>query len=287
MKLSVIGNERGVKLLNDIMPMKRACLADLPFLSSDTLVFSISAPIIPKNVIDSCKCTLVNLHTAPLPHYRGCATDSWMILNGDDGKWHYGCAHYLIEKIDAGNIIAVQPFYVPEHAYPVHVWKARVATLPSLVRQTITLLQMGFKGIPQDETKAHYFRRLNTDIDGEINWRQPAYMVERKVRAFRDPYLGAWMEWEGKRVRILNGWVEGDVPAEYVRYGVPWACAGGNYVITKVELKPGEQFTAKEFFGKDSRPADHDRAICGCHSDTVQQCMFWDGEGGCVHPPRR
>lgn len=25
---------------------------------------------------------------------------------------------------------------------------------------------------------------------------------------------------------------------------------------------------------------------CGCNSDTRIQCMFWDGEGGCVHPPR-
>ena len=29
-----------------------------------------------------------------------------------------------------------------------------------------------------------------------------------------------------------------------------------------------------------------DGAICGCHSETRKQCMFWDGNGFCVHPPR-
>ena len=30
-----------------------------------------------------------------------------------------------------------------------------------------------------------------------------------------------------------------------------------------------------------SRAAD----TCGCKSATRIQCAFWDGEGGCIHPP--
>lgn len=25
--------------------------------------------------------------------------------------------------------------------------------------------------------------------------------------------------------------------------------------------------------------------VCGCNSDARNECAFWDGEGGCVHPP--
>ena len=32
---------------------------------------------------------------------------------------------------------------------------------------------------------------------------------------------------------------------------------------------------------RSSRAADG----CGCKSATRIQCAFWDGEGGCIHPP--
>ena len=49
---------------------------------------------------------VLNIHTTPLPYYRGGANDSWMILNNEFGKKKYGCLHYIDEGIDTGPIIS-------------------------------------------------------------------------------------------------------------------------------------------------------------------------------------
>ena len=35
-----------------------------------------------------------------------------------------------------------------------------------------------------------------------------------------------------------------------------------------------------------SQPTVQADARCRCNSETYDQCMFYDGDSGCVHPPR-
>ena len=46
---------------------------------------------------------VLNIHTTPLPQYRGAANDSWMILNNELGK--NMTFHFIDEGIDIGPII--------------------------------------------------------------------------------------------------------------------------------------------------------------------------------------
>jgi len=63
-----------------------------------------------------------------------------------------------------------------------------------------------------------------------------------------------------------------------------------------MSVKLGDKETAKrvikaiwEKIKSQNEQADSaDRTIkCGCYSDTREECMFWDGEGGCIYPPCR
>ena len=47
-------------------------------------------------------------------------------------------------------------------------------------------------------------------------------------------------------------------------------------MMEKALEKKGQNLTSRQ-----SRVTDS----CGCKSATRKQCAFWDGEGGCVHPP--
>ena len=55
--------------------------------------------------------TIVNLHLAPLPNYRGCNSIAHALLNGDR---EYGVTlHYVDEGIDTGPIIDIARFTIP------------------------------------------------------------------------------------------------------------------------------------------------------------------------------
>ena len=241
MQIAVIGTDKGWQIFSKHFdPTKRVYMHQLTSLSEEYVVFSIGAPIIPKDTLANLRHTFINLHTAPLPSYRGRATDSWMILNGDDGKWHYGCAHFLTEKIDAGPIICLCHYYVKEKAYPIDIFNARIETIPYLVRQSLVLLDMGFKGISQDESRGRYYPPLDTEIDGQIDWTKTVYEVERHVRAFRNPYAGAWMINKGKKVRVLNGEIESGRATPYRKRGKAMKCFYGNYIVTKIKVDGAE-----------------------------------------------
>ena len=47
-----------------------------------------------------------------------------------------------------------------------------------------------------------YYPRLNTDLNGWIDWNLKSYQIERFINAFDDPYLGASTFLRNKRVRL-------------------------------------------------------------------------------------
>jgi methionyl-tRNA formyltransferase len=67
---------------------------------------------------------------------------------------------------------------------------------------------------PQEEAEADYFAQIKKE-DGEIDWRQPAVAIWRRVRAF-NPWPGCYTTWNGKQLKInkavvLEGEKSGDV----------------------------------------------------------------------------
>lgn len=67
--------------------------------------------ILRENVYGHPREGFVNLHTAPLPHYRGCNTYTYSMLNGDK---RYGTSlHYIDSGVDTGDIIKVKWMDIP------------------------------------------------------------------------------------------------------------------------------------------------------------------------------
>ena len=82
---------------------------------SPTYIVSISCrDILKSKFLNEFKNMVLNIHTTPLPQYRGAANDSWMILNNELGKKKYGCLHFIDEGIDTGPIIQKSFYNLPK-----------------------------------------------------------------------------------------------------------------------------------------------------------------------------
>ncbi len=55
---------------------------------------------------------------------------------------------------------------------------------------------------PQDHSRATFTKMLTRE-DGRLDWRQPAVLLERAVRAY-DPWPGTWTTWQGQPLKILK-----------------------------------------------------------------------------------
>jgi methionyl-tRNA formyltransferase len=195
--------------------------------------------IIKTNFLNSFKGIVLNIHTTPLPKYRGGASDSWMILNGEWGRDLFGCMHYIDEGIDSGDIIAKYFYTVPEKCYPIQLFKVRLDTFKKLFILGLKNLSSDFF-IPekQNSEEMTVFPRLKTAIDGKIDFQK--YFgdeIEKLVYAFGYPYEGAYCYFEKTRLNILEAEFFSQTSFHSICNGLIFGKDGlGNY---KVAVKGG------------------------------------------------
>jgi methionyl-tRNA formyltransferase len=146
-----------------------------------------------------------NIHTTPLPKYRGGASDTWMILNGEWENELFGCFHEIDEGIDTGKIIAKSNYKIKKNSYPIDVYKTRMSIFPELISKALKSLNSD-KIIYeiQNNDEATTFPRLNTPLDGKINFKEMnGFEIEKVIYGFGYPFEGAHCYLEEKKINIL------------------------------------------------------------------------------------
>lgn len=157
----------------DVRDQLRAIEADCFVVAAYGLIFSQAVLDIPRH---GC----VNLHASILPHYRGAAPIPAAILNGDSET---GVTLMVMERgLDSGPTIDIARTPISD-GDTTESLTARlagigadlaVATLPRFLAGEIS-------PVPQP-AGASAVRQL-VKADGQIDWRQPAAVIERQVRA--------------------------------------------------------------------------------------------------------
>jgi methionyl-tRNA formyltransferase len=155
------------------------------------LVISFSNPVLfPRAFVESVAFGCVNLHTAPLPEYRGCHGIEHALINGD--TTFAATLHFCDEGIDTGPVIEVRRFAIEEHDVATDIWhKIDDASLELLKTHMPCLLAAALRGRriagePQDVTHARYYR--DDSIGGsEIDPGWPYEKIVRYVRAMQHP----------------------------------------------------------------------------------------------------
>ena len=147
--------------------------------------------ILPADVLDIPPVACLNLHASLLPRHRGAAPIQAAIAAGDTETGI--TVMYMDEGLDTGDILWQKklPILPNETGGSLHDRLAQLA--PEALLGALDLLaNRNAPRIPQDSAQASYAPRLTRE-EGGINWKEPAVVIERKIRAY-DPWPGAFTQ---------------------------------------------------------------------------------------------
>lgn len=181
-----------------------------------TLFISIKSRWIFKNDVIKkfFKGNLINYHPARLPYYRGGANTSWRILNGD--RIDCQLFHVVTSKVDEGPILYFEKSIVPKSCkLPIDFETYSNIKIIKLYENFIKILKSKKKIVllKQPSYVGHYFPRLNSKINGWIDWSASSSNLSRFIDSFDEPYEGASTMYKSKRVFIKGAYLHGgEVP---------------------------------------------------------------------------
>ena len=174
---------------------------ELENLQPDIIVVMGYGLLLPKFVLQLPRFGCINIHVSLLPRWRGAAPIEHAILNGD--KITGLTIFKLVEKLDAGPIIAIDSMAIDQH-----IDKKDLTTLLSsrgtklLISILPDLFNNNFALEIQNEDKVTYASKITTEMR-KLNFNQDALTVYNHIRAFA-PQPSAWFAFKNERIKIIK-----------------------------------------------------------------------------------
>src|ERR1700722_2294462 len=249
-----LASKLGVPVLQSARVRKPEALAEIRAFLPDLIVVMAYGQILPKSLLEMPRIACITLHASLLPQPRGAAPIQASILAGDRETGI--TSMHMAEGLDTGDIIL-------QHSIPIRHRETggslhdRLAELgPAVLEETITRLAAGTAPrIRQDESQANYAPKLDRD-SGRIDWTQPAFQLDRLVRAM-NPWPGAYtlLNTPGGLLRLklhrvlpihrLTG--KPGIVMHQVRRGIVVGTGEGALLLLEVQLEGKRRMSAAEF----------------------------------------
>lgn len=224
----------------------------LKVLSPDVLVVMAYGQILTQRFLELPPLGAVNLHASLLPRHRGASPIQHAILDGDAET---GVTLMEMEvTLDSGPMIAKAAIPLSERdtGETVH---DRLAVLASdLARNKLPdYLRGNLKGVPQCDDFATYTGKISKQ-NGQINWRENAEMIERRIRAYT-PWPGTYTHLPVKqqsRLKILSATVsDGEgLPGQALSRSddqIEIATGEGSLILERVQREGSRPATGRDF----------------------------------------
>ncbi len=156
--------------------------------------------ILPDRVLQSPDLGCINIHASLLPRWRGAAPIQRAIEAGDAETGI--CIMAMDAGLDTGPVYVSRRQKITEvttggilHDQLAELGASTIVdTLPAIAAGTLT-------PSPQRDEGVTYAAKIGPR-DGDIDWRQPAAVIERRVRAF-DPWPGSAFGMNGERIKVF------------------------------------------------------------------------------------
>ena len=161
--------------------------------------------ILKKKIIDQLSGKIFNIHPSLLPKERGGGTFSWRILQ--DKKNIAGTIHLLTEGIDEGAIVMQKKKLINiAKPKPLDFINETNILFDKLLKNLLICFSKNksIKIIKQKNIESTYLPRLYSEVNGAINWSLLGNEIEKFIRAFSNPYSGAFTYVGKKRVYIYD-----------------------------------------------------------------------------------
>lgn len=186
-KFKKINDEENVKIIKEIEP---------------DYIFVIGlSQLVKDEIINAAKKGVVGFHPAPLPKYRGRATNVWQQLLGV--KESAVSVFFIDDGIDSGDILAQEPYYIGENDYCQDVLdKIDEAAIIAMRKVLIGLRDNTLVPVKQNDEEATYTLKRSPE-DGLIDWNQSIRDIHLLIRAISRPYPGAFSMYDGKSKVVI------------------------------------------------------------------------------------
>ena len=224
-----------------------AIVQRLAVLEPDAMVVAAYGLILPREVLQVPRLGCINIHASLLPRWRGAAPIQRALLAGDAQT---GVSIMQMEEgLDTGAVLMREAIEIGEEdtAGTLH---ERLAALgaTSIVRA----LEGPLVPEPQNDALATYAAKIDRE-EARIDWRQPAALNARKVRAF-DPVPGAWTTYRASPLKIWRARPTGSESAAeagtvLLAGGAQLvvACGEGALAIETLQRAGGKRVSAQAF----------------------------------------
>jgi methionyl-tRNA formyltransferase len=215
----------------------------------DVMVVAAYGLILPQWVLGLPRLGCINIHGSLLPRWRGAAPIHRAIEAGDTRT---GITIMQMDAgLDTGDMLLVEPvdIAVDESTATLH---DRLAALGGrLIVEALELAGCGgLHRTPQPEQGVSYAHKIDK-AEAAIDWRQPADVIERRLRAF-DPFPGAsavlgdttlkcW------RARPVPGHGAPGAVLGVSADGITVACGQGALQLTELQRAGGKRLAAQAF----------------------------------------
>ena len=217
-----VAQPRSLRLDGKYPDDARAAQAALVEAAADVMVVAAYGLILPQWVLDTPPRGCLNIHASLLPRWRGAAPIHRAIEAGDTETG------ITLMQMDAGLDTGDMLLTAPE---PIHPDDSTASLHDRLAALGGRLVVQGLAGAPLPRTPqpadgVSYAHKI-AKAEAMIDWRQPAAVIERRLRAF-DPFPGACFMLAGESVKL---WRAGLLPDVQGRPGEVLAAVDGRLVV--------------------------------------------------------
>lgn len=175
--------------------------------------------LIPNDCLQIPKKGIFVFHDALLPKYRGMATTTWPIINGERET---GLSLiYAAKKMDAGDVIDQIKIVIGKYDTGWTLNQKYISLIPKMLLKNIDAILAGTnRRIPQDESNATYGCKRIPD-DGKIDFGKSTEEIVRFIRALTFPYPGAfcYIKYKNYKMKKIIIWQAQEVKSPPVYVG--------------------------------------------------------------------
>ena len=250
--VKVAALERGFTVLQPETLKSLVSREALAALKPDLMVVVAYGLILPQTILDIPEHGCWNVHASLLPRWRGAAPIQRAIEAGDAETGV--CLMRMQKGLDTGPVLLRQatPIGARETGGQLHDRLADIGA--QVLADGLGLMRAGLLPVaaPQPEDGVTYAHKLEK-AEARLDWRQPAELLARKVRAFH-PWPMAEGDLSGERVRIhaaealpLRHDATPGTVLHGGREGIDIACGEGALRIRTLQRPGGRAITVADY----------------------------------------
>lgn len=141
--------------------------------------------IVSQTLIDYFRLGIINSHFSLLPQWRGADPITFSVLSGQKET---GVSLMLLTAgMDEGPLLGYAPYTLPDDITTPQLTEDLIRVSNELIKVIVPKYIAGeVQAAPQDPSITPTYSRKLTKADGHIDWRKPAAVIEREIRAYAE-----------------------------------------------------------------------------------------------------